>query len=78
MKAIEVIRIGRSRKRLASIAAPLCVPPLLGLGGTGLVFGVFAAFFVLAAASTWGLPERRGRELDEDLTDDVATAASTV
>jgi putative MFS transporter len=34
------------------------------LGGTGLVFGVFAAFFVLAAAASWGLPERRGQRLD--------------
>ncbi len=51
--------------RLASIAAPLCVPPLLERGGNGLVFGVFAAFFVLAAIATWGLPERRGRSLEE-------------
>src|SRR4051794_1894746 len=51
--------------RLASIAAPLCVPPLLDAGGSGLVFGVFAAFFVVAALATWGLPERRGRSLDE-------------
>jgi putative MFS transporter len=52
--------------RIASIAAPLCVPPLLELGGTGLVFGTFAAFFVVAALATWGLPERRGRALDDD------------
>jgi MFS transporter, putative metabolite:H+ symporter len=51
--------------RLASIAAPLCVPPLLAAGGTGLVFGTFAAFFVLGALATWGLPERRGRALDD-------------
>lgn len=57
--------------RLASIAAPLCVPPLVDAGGTGLVFGTFAAFFVLAALATWGLPERRGRALE----DDVATPA---
>jgi MFS transporter, putative metabolite:H+ symporter len=53
--------------RLASIAAPLCVPPLLAVGGSGLVFGVFAAFFVVAALGTWGLPERRGRALEEDV-----------
>jgi len=41
------------------------VPPLLERGGNGLVFGVFAAFFVLAALATWGLPERRGRTLEE-------------
>jgi MFS transporter, putative metabolite:H+ symporter len=52
--------------RIASILAPLCVPPLLDRGGNGLVFGVFAAFFLLAALATWGLPERRGRSLDED------------
>ena len=40
--------------RLASIAAPLCVPPLLDAGGTGLVFGTFAAFFVLGALATLG------------------------
>ena len=50
--------------RIASILAPLSVPPLLGLGGTGMVFTTFAAFFVLAALATWGLPERRGEALD--------------
>ena len=52
--------------RLASIAAPLCVPPLVDAGGTGLVFGTFAAFFALGALATWGLPERRGRALEDD------------
>jgi len=51
--------------RIASIAAPLCVPPLLDAGGSGLVFGVFAAFFGLGALATWGLPELRGRTLEE-------------
>jgi MFS transporter, putative metabolite:H+ symporter len=51
--------------RLASIAAPLCVPPLLDAGGPGLVFGVFAAFFTAAALASWGLPELRGQSLDE-------------
>jgi putative MFS transporter len=50
--------------RIASIAAPLSVPPLLAAGGTGLVFGTFAAFFVLAAVASLGLPERRGETLD--------------
>ncbi|RBY89268.1 MFS transporter [Blastococcus sp. TF02A-30] len=50
--------------RLASIAAPLCVPPLLDGGGNGLVFGTFAAFFAVAALAAWGLPERRGQTLD--------------
>ncbi|RFU20287.1 MFS transporter [Geodermatophilus marinus] len=51
--------------RIASVAAPLCVPPLLAAGGNGLVFGVFAAAFVLAAAGGALLPERRGRALDD-------------
>jgi putative MFS transporter len=57
--------------RIASILAPLCVPPLLVLGGSGLVFGTFAAFFVVAALATQALPELRGRPLD----DVVATKA---
>ena len=50
--------------RIASIVAPLCVPPLLAAGGTGLVFGTFAAFFVLAALAAIALPERRGEPLE--------------
>ncbi|MEX5718868.1 MFS transporter [Geodermatophilus maliterrae] len=50
--------------RIASIAAPLSVPPLLDAGGSGLVFGVFAAFFVVAAVGSSALPERRGESLD--------------
>jgi putative MFS transporter len=51
--------------RLASIAAPLCVPGLVDAGGTGLVFGTFAGFFVLGGVATWWLPERRGQTLDD-------------
>jgi MFS transporter, putative metabolite:H+ symporter len=51
--------------RIASILAPLSVPLLLDLGGTGMVFGTFAAFFVVAAIATFGLPERRGEALDD-------------
>jgi MFS transporter, putative metabolite:H+ symporter len=50
--------------RIASIVAPLCVPPLLAAGGNGLVFGTFAAFFVLAALAAVALPERRGEPLE--------------
>lgn len=50
--------------RIASIAAPLAVPPLRDLGGTGLLFGVFAAVFVVAAAGALALPERAGARLD--------------
>jgi putative MFS transporter len=53
--------------RLASIAAPLCVPPLLTAGGTGLVFGTFAAFFVLGGLASRWLPERRGQALEDDV-----------
>jgi MFS transporter, putative metabolite:H+ symporter len=50
--------------RIASILAPLSVPPLLKIGDNLLVFAVFAAFFLLAAAFTWSLPERRGEPLE--------------
>lgn len=53
--------------RIASILAPLSVPPLLKIGDNPLVFAVFAAFFVLAAVFTWGLPERRGEPLEAGL-----------
>jgi putative MFS transporter len=57
--------------RIASILAPLSVPVLLDLGeGHGLLFAVFAGFFGLAAAATWGVPERRGERLVDDLRTD--------
>jgi putative MFS transporter len=52
--------------RLASILAPLAVPPLRVLGGNPLVFGVFAAAFLVAAVAGWLLPERRGQQLVEE------------
>ncbi|MCL3860246.1 MFS transporter [Actinotalea sp. K2] len=51
--------------RLASILAPLAVPPMLILGGNRLTFGVFAAAFVLAALAALALPELRGRTLED-------------
>ena len=51
--------------RIASIIAPLLVPVLLGLGGMPLIFIVFAAAFVLAAAAAFTLPERMGKELED-------------
>jgi MFS transporter, putative metabolite:H+ symporter len=51
--------------RIASIAAPLTVPPLLAAGGAPLLFVVFAAFFAVAVVATWGLADRRGRPLDD-------------
>jgi putative MFS transporter len=51
--------------RIASVVAPLAVPLLRGAGGTGLLFAVFAAVFLLAAAVALTLPELRGRALAE-------------
>lgn len=51
--------------RIASIIAPLAVPVLLAAGGAGLTFTLFAVFFVIAAAASWGLVEHRGKPLDE-------------
>ena len=41
------------------------MPPLLDLGGSGLVFTTFAAFFLIGAIATFGLPERRGEALED-------------
>jgi putative MFS transporter len=51
--------------RIASIIAPLCVPLLREAGGTGLLFAVFAAVFLLAALASTQLPELRGKALAE-------------
>lgn len=51
--------------RIASIVAPLAVPPLLALGGAPLLFVVFAAFFAVAAATAWALVDRKGAELED-------------
>jgi putative MFS transporter len=51
--------------RIASILAPLAVPLLRDLGGTLTLFVVFAAFFVLAALSSFWLPERQGAALED-------------
>ncbi|MEX3631967.1 MFS transporter [Rothia sp. LK2492] len=47
--------------RLASIAAPLIVPVLVGLVGVTGLFAVFAAAFCTAAAATLFLPETKAR-----------------
>src|SRR5690606_2099080 len=49
--------------RTASVIAPLAVPQLRELGGTGLLFAVFAVVFVVAALGALALPERAGRTL---------------
>jgi putative MFS transporter len=50
--------------RIASIAAPLAVPPLLAFGGAPVLFVVFAAVFVVAALGALALPELKGVPLD--------------
>lgn len=47
--------------RIASVAAPLAVPPIREWGGTGLLFVIFAAVFRIAAAGALGLPDRRAQ-----------------
>ena len=51
--------------RIASIVAPLAVPAMLLLGGAPFVFVVFGVCFVVAAAATWGLSDRKGQALDD-------------
>ena len=51
--------------RIASIVAPLMVPVLLIAGGAPLLFVVFAACFLVAAAAAWGLKDRGGLALDD-------------
>jgi len=57
--------------RIAAILAPLSVPWLTRLGGDPAVFTVFGAFFLLAALACWGLPELRGRTLEESTLERV-------
>lgn len=51
--------------RIASIVAPLAVPVLLVAGGAPLLFVIFGACFVVAAAAAWGLVDRGGAALDD-------------
>lgn len=51
--------------RIASILAPLSVPLLLGIGGTGFAFVVFAVAFALACGAALLLPELTGQALEE-------------
>ena len=50
--------------RIASIAAPLIVPPILGFGGQGMLFAVFGLAFAVAAAAAFTLPEKKGAALE--------------
>lgn len=49
--------------RIASIVAPLIVPPLVATGGTGLLFALFGAAFAVAAVASLLLPEQKNKEL---------------
>ena len=51
--------------RIASVLAPLAVPPIRDWGGTGLLFGIFGAVFLVAAAGALALPERRAQILQD-------------
>lgn len=51
--------------RIASVLAPLAVPPIRELGGTGLLFAIFGTVFLIAAAGALGLPERRAQVLQD-------------
>jgi MFS transporter, putative metabolite:H+ symporter len=50
--------------RIASIIAPLIVPPILAAGGSITLFGLFSTAFLIAAVATLSLPEQRGKVLD--------------
>lgn len=49
--------------RLASIAAPLIVPPIVAAAGAPWLFVLFAVSFAIAAAAAWALPEQTNKEL---------------
>jgi putative MFS transporter len=51
--------------RLASIIAPLLVPLLRSSTGLTGLFTVFAVAFAIAAVAALGLPERRGKALED-------------
>ncbi|WP_010120095.1 MFS transporter [Corynebacterium nuruki] len=51
--------------RIASIIAPLIVPPLLVFGGTGILFALFGVAFAIAAVAAFTLPELKGTALAE-------------
>ena len=50
--------------RIASIIAPLIVPPILAFGDSLALFSIFSAAFIVAAVATLTLPEQRGKVLD--------------
>ncbi|MGP6174116.1 MFS transporter [Corynebacterium sp. A21] len=50
--------------RIASIIAPLIVPPVLIFGGPMFLFGIFALSFLIATVAALALPEQRGKILE--------------
>lgn len=50
--------------RIASIMAPLIVPPLISVGGTSALFSLFGATFICATFASLLLPEQRGKSID--------------
>lgn len=51
--------------RIASILAPLIVPPLLVFGGMPVLFALFGTAFAVAAVASLALPELKGTRLAE-------------
>ncbi|MER0070191.1 MFS transporter [Corynebacterium sp. KPL2850] len=49
--------------RIASIVAPLAVPPLIAATGAGFLFVLFAAAFAIAAVAAFTFPELKGEAL---------------
>lgn len=63
--------------RIASIIAPLFVPWALGWTSVGVLFAVFAVFFVLAAIAVIPLAERTGETLENELQPEGSTAGAS-
>ncbi len=49
--------------RIASIIAPLIVPPVIAFGGPIALFALFATAFAIAAIAAFTLPEQKGKSL---------------
>lgn len=49
--------------RIASIIAPLIVPPIIAFGGPVTLFALFATSFAVAAIAAFTLPEQKGKSL---------------
>ncbi|AHI23878.1 MFS transporter [Corynebacterium vitaeruminis] len=49
--------------RIASIIAPLIVPPIVAAAGTNALFALFGAAFAIAAVAAFTLPEQKGKAL---------------